>query len=89
MFGGSPINVAVPPILDAKTSVNKNGIGSISNFLAIAKVIGNIKITDTDGLSDMLQINVEMRKINIHIHTDFLYIRPRIIQSKPMRGHSA
>ncbi|CDE98644.1 putative uncharacterized protein [Clostridium sp. CAG:813] len=45
MFGGSPINVAVPPILDEKISVNKNGIGSISSFLAIAKVIGIIKIT--------------------------------------------
>ena len=32
-------------MLDAKTSVSKNGIGSISNFFAIAKVIGKIKIT--------------------------------------------
>ena len=45
IFGGSPIRVAVPPIFDEKISVNKNGIGSIFNFLAMANVIGMIKIT--------------------------------------------
>ena len=45
IFGGSPINVAVPPILEAKTSVIKNGTGSVSNSFAITKVIGIIKTT--------------------------------------------
>ena len=45
IFGGSPINVAVPPIFEQKISVIKKGIGLISNFLAIEKVIGIIKIT--------------------------------------------
>ena len=45
MFGGSPIKVAVPPMFEAKTSMIKNGIGSISNSLVIAKVIGSIRTT--------------------------------------------
>ena len=45
IFGGSPINVAVPPIFDAKISVIKNGNGLISNCFAIKKVTGIIKIT--------------------------------------------
>ncbi len=45
IFGGSPINVAVPPIFEAKTSVIKNGIGSVSNSFAITKVIGIIRTT--------------------------------------------
>ena len=44
IFGGSPIKVAVPPMLDAKTSVIKNGSGSVSNSFAITKVIGIIRI---------------------------------------------
>ena len=45
IFGGSPISVAVPPIFDARTSVIKNGIGSVSNSFAITKVTGIIKTT--------------------------------------------
>ena len=45
MFGGSPINVAVPPMFDAKISVIKNGIGLISNSFAITNVTGMIKMT--------------------------------------------
>ena len=45
IFGGSPINVAVPPIFDAKISVKRKGIGLISNLLAIKKVTGIINIT--------------------------------------------
>ena len=45
IFGGSPIKVAVPPILEAKTSVIKNGTGSVSNSFAITKVIGIIRTT--------------------------------------------
>ena len=45
IFGGSPINVAVPPIFDAKTSVIKNGTGSHSNSLAMTKVTGITKTT--------------------------------------------
>ena len=45
IFGGSPINVAVPPIFDENISVSKYGKGSISSFLAIAKVIGKTSIT--------------------------------------------
>ena len=45
IFGGSPISVAVPPMFDAKTSVKRNGIGSMSRVLVIAKVIGITRIT--------------------------------------------
>ena len=45
IFGGSPIKVAVPPIFDARTSVIKNGTGSVSNSFAITKVIGIISTT--------------------------------------------
>jgi len=45
IFGGSPINVAVPPIFDAKISVIKNGSGFISNCFAIKKVTGIMRIT--------------------------------------------
>ena len=45
MFGGSPISVAVPPILEAKISVNKNGMADTFNFCEIANVIGITKMT--------------------------------------------
>ena len=45
IFGGSPISVAVPPIFEARTSVIKNGTGSVSNSFAMAKVIGIISTT--------------------------------------------
>ena len=37
--------MAVPPILEAKTSEIRNGIGLISNFFAMANVMGITKIT--------------------------------------------
>ena len=40
MFGGSPINVAVPPMLEAITSMITSGIGSISRASASRNVIG-------------------------------------------------
>ena len=66
MFGGSPIRVAVPPILDANISVIKNGIGLISNSFAITKVTGMIKITvvtlsrkaDTIAVKNAREINM-------------------------------
>ena len=45
ILGGSPIKVAVPPILEATISVKRKGMGFISNFFAIEKVIGIINIT--------------------------------------------
>ena len=45
MLGGSPISVAVPPILEANTSANKNGNGGTSSSSAIASVTGTIKST--------------------------------------------
>ena len=45
MFGGSPINVAVPPMFEARISVINKGTGFISSSLAIAKVTGIIRIT--------------------------------------------
>ena len=40
IFGGSPMSVAVPPTLEARICVIKNGTGLISSILAIAMVIG-------------------------------------------------
>ena len=45
MFGGSPIRVAVPPILEARISVIKYGIGFISRYFATRKVTGTTRIT--------------------------------------------
>jgi len=45
ILGGSPIRVAVPPILAANISDNIKGTGDISKFSQIAKVIGIINIT--------------------------------------------
>jgi hypothetical protein len=45
ILGGSPIRVAVPPILAANISDNITGTGDISKFSQIAKVIGIINIT--------------------------------------------
>ena len=45
MFGGSPIRVAVPPILDAKISVIKYGNGLTPNLSATKKVTGTTSIT--------------------------------------------
>ncbi|OPY63745.1 MAG: hypothetical protein A4E56_00280 [Pelotomaculum sp. PtaU1.Bin065] len=45
MFGGSPIKVAVPPILEAMISEIKNGNGLSSSCLAMAKVTGTINST--------------------------------------------
>ena len=39
-FGGSPINVAVPPILEAIVSAIRNGIGGTPSSLATSKVTG-------------------------------------------------
>ena len=40
IFGGSPINVAVPPILDAIISETKNGMGFTSSLSVKVKVTG-------------------------------------------------
>ncbi|AEB75568.1 hypothetical protein CbC4_0887 [Clostridium botulinum BKT015925] len=40
MFGGSPISVAVPPMLEDRISDIKNGIGFVSNVLVTTKVTG-------------------------------------------------
>ncbi len=45
MFGGSPMSVAVPPILDAIASVIRNGTTSSSNAWHISNVTGAIKST--------------------------------------------
>ena len=42
MLGGSPINVAVPPILAVNTSVIKNGTGFNPNVSVITNVTGAI-----------------------------------------------
>ena len=45
MFGGSPMSVAVPPMLDAKTSMITSGIGSMSSASASRNVIGTMSST--------------------------------------------
>ena len=45
MFGGSPISVAVPPMLDAITSMITSGIASMSSASASRNVIGTIRRT--------------------------------------------
>ena len=45
MFGGSPMSVAVPPMLDAMISVMKNGTGLISSILQTVKVTGPMSRT--------------------------------------------
>ena len=45
MLGGSPISVAVPPILEANTSANRNGNAETSSSSVMAKVTGTIKST--------------------------------------------
>ena len=42
MFGGSPIRVAVPPMLEAMTSMISSGTASMSSASASRKVIGAI-----------------------------------------------
>ena len=42
MFGGSPIRVAVPPMLEAITSMISSGTASMSSASASRKVIGAI-----------------------------------------------
>jgi len=45
MLGGSPISVAVPPMLEATTSAIRNGITFICSSLAMAKVTGTTSKT--------------------------------------------
>ena len=68
--------MAVPPIFEENISVKRYGSGSISNFLAIAKVIGNIKILSRDLKQNSkrekskqvdLLLKLDDRKINIEI----------------------
>jgi hypothetical protein len=40
MFGGSPISVAVPPMLDASTSTSTSGMGEILSRSASSSVMG-------------------------------------------------
>ncbi len=48
MLGGSPINVAVPPMFEANTSANRNGYGGSSSSSAITSVTGTIKQDGAD-----------------------------------------
>ena len=60
IFGGSPINVAVPPILEAITSEIKNGIESISSCSAIRIVTGpnnKIVVTLSNNAENIAVIN--------------------------------
>ena len=45
ILGGSPISVAVPPILDARISINRKGYGSILSSSVISSVMGTIRRT--------------------------------------------
>jgi len=45
IFGGSPISVAVPPILDASICDSKNGTGFSPKICVIVIVIGPISKT--------------------------------------------
>ena len=45
IFGGSPISVAVPPMLEARISVIRYGIGFMSRYFATRNVIGTTRIT--------------------------------------------
>ena len=45
MFGGSPISVDVPPILEAKICATKNGFTGTFNCLVILKVSGTVNNT--------------------------------------------
>ena len=45
MFGGSPISVAVPPMLETRISMITSGIGSMSSASASRNVIGTISST--------------------------------------------
>ena len=58
MLGGSPISVAVPPTLEAKTSANKNGKGGSSSSSAMTSVTGTIKSTVETLLSTAESIAV-------------------------------
>ncbi len=45
MFGGAPMSVAVPPMLDASTSAIRNGIGSRPSRSHTRNVTGAISST--------------------------------------------
>ncbi|CCZ30545.1 putative uncharacterized protein [Proteobacteria bacterium CAG:495] len=45
MLGGSPIKVAVPPMLEAKISIKRYGYGLMPSFLVIWNVTGTISKT--------------------------------------------
>ena len=45
MLGGSPISVAVPPMLETMISMTTSGIGSTSSASASRNVIGTISST--------------------------------------------
>ena len=64
IFGGSPINVAVPPMFDATNSVIKNGTGLMSNFSAITNVTGIIRITVVTLSKNAETIAVNAAKAN-------------------------
>ena len=52
ILGGSPISVAVPPILEAITSANRNGNGAICNSRVTASVTGATSSTVRDIVED-------------------------------------
>ncbi len=45
MFGGSPMSVAVPPMLEAMISMSTSGIASMSSASASRNVIGTMSST--------------------------------------------
>ena len=45
MFGGSPIRVAVPPILEAIICVSRKGLAFKCSFWVILKVTGTMRST--------------------------------------------
>ena len=48
MFGGSPISVAAPPMLDASTSAIRNGCAAMSRRSQITRVTGRDQHDDGD-----------------------------------------
>ncbi len=71
MFGGSPICVAAPPILENITSAIMSGTGSKSKTLAICMVTGTIsKIVVT------LSRKAENTAVIVHSITESLHMEP-------------
>ncbi len=68
ILGGSPINVAVPPILEEITSGRTKGIGSSSKVSVITNVIGTISkmVVTLSSSADASAVNSEKTTIIFH-----------------------